>query len=111
MPFRFCILLAAFAGAVAISPASAEPPSVDLSIKGHRFQPEHLIVPQGVKVQIRVSNQDPTAEEFESTDLHREKIVPAGQTVPVLIGPLDAGDYNFFGDFHQDTAKGIITAK
>ena len=47
-------------------------------------------------------------EEFESLDLHREKIVPANGRIKVNIGPLDRGEYKFFGDFHNDKAQGII---
>ena len=28
-----------------------------------------------------------------------------GQTITVFLGPLPAGEYKFFGDFHQDTLK------
>jgi len=58
-----------------------------------------------------VQNTDDSADEFESTDLNREKLVPPGQTVSVFLGPLDPGEYHFFGDFHQDTAQGVIVAK
>jgi hypothetical protein len=29
----------------------------------------------------------------------------------VFLGPLDPGEYKFFGDFHQDTAQGVLIAK
>ena len=35
----------------------------------------------------------------------------AGQTVTIFLGPLEPGEYHFFGDFHQDTAKGVLVAK
>ena len=57
---------------------------------------------------IRDSN---TADEFESTDLNREILVLPGQTITVFLGPLDPGTYKFFGDFHQDTAQGVLVAK
>lgn len=59
----------------------------------------------------RFRNNDPTAEEFESFQLNREKLVPPGKEVPLFPGPLDRGEYPFFGDFHQDTAKGMLVAK
>jgi hypothetical protein len=43
--------------------------------------------------------------------LHREKLVAAGSTIKVHLGPLKPGTYHFFGDFHQDTAQGVLTAK
>jgi hypothetical protein len=82
-----------------------------ISIKDHRYVPDHLDVPAGVKFKLMVKNEDDTAEEFESFELNREKIVPPGKEIPVFLGPLDKGDYPFFGDFHQDTAKGVLTAK
>jgi hypothetical protein len=82
-----------------------------LVIKDHQFQPARLEVPAGVKFKLFVKNEDTTPEEFESFDLNREKIVPPGQEIPVFLGPLDAGEYQFFGDFHQDTAQGVLVAK
>ena len=64
-----------------------------------------------MKFRLMVRNNDPTAEEFESFQLNREKIVPPGKEIPVFLGPLDRGEYPFFGDFHQDTAKGVLIAK
>ena len=64
-----------------------------------------------MKFKLMVKNSDDTADEFESTSLNREKLVPPGQTVPVFLGPLEPGEYQFFGDFHQDTARGVLIAK
>ena len=77
----------------------------------HRFVPDRIVVPAGVKFRLMVTNTDDTADEFESTDLNREKLVAPGQTITVFLGPLDAGEYKFFGDFHQDTAQGVMVAK
>ena len=82
-----------------------------LLFKQHRFVPDHIEVPANVKFQLKVQNTDDTADEFESNDLNREKLVPPGQTVTVFLGPLEPGEYHFFGDFHQDTAQGVLVAK
>ena len=58
-----------------------------------------------------VENQDKTAEEFESHDLNREKIVGGNKEVTIFIGPLKAGIYKYVGEFNEATAKGTITAK
>jgi hypothetical protein len=58
-----------------------------------------------------VDNQDATPEEFESHILNREKIVPGNSKATIFIGPLKPGTYEYFGDFHQATAQGKITAK
>jgi len=101
--------LAALMLALAL-PASATE-RYELSIRNHRFEPASLTVPAGVKVKLVVKNLDNSPEEFESYSLHREKLIPAGGQITVFIGPLDPGRYDFFGEFHSDTAKGQIIAK
>jgi high-affinity iron transporter len=82
-----------------------------LEFRQHRFVPDRIEVPAHQKFQLQVKNTDDSADEFESTELNREKLVPPGQTITVFLGPLDPGEYHFFGDFHQDTAKGVLVAK
>jgi plastocyanin len=82
-----------------------------LAIRNHKFEPGELTVPAGTKIKLTVENQDATPEEFESADLNREKVVVGNGTIIVLLGPLDAGKYHFFGDFHQETAQGELIAK
>jgi hypothetical protein len=82
-----------------------------ITFRNHRFEPTRIEVPANVKFRLQVKNTDDTADEFESTDLNREKLVAPGQTITVFLGPLDPGEYKFFGDFHQDTAKGVLVAK
>jgi high-affinity iron transporter len=82
-----------------------------LEFRQHRFVPDRIEVPAGVKFKLLVKNTDDTADEFESTDLNREKLVAPGQTITVFLGPLEPGTYHFFGDFHQDTAQGVMVAK
>ena len=96
-------------GALGISPAYAsEVPEVRLVIKDHKFTPAELKVPAGQKVKLVIENQDATAEEFESYELNREKVVTGNATITVFVGPLDKGRYPFFGDFHQESAKGVL---
>ena len=82
-----------------------------LVFHNHRFEPNRIQVPVGQKFQLHVKNTDATADEFESVDLNREKLVTPGQTITVFLGPLSPGEYKFFGDFHQDTAQGVLVAK
>jgi len=82
-----------------------------LTLQNHQWSPAVLALPAGARVKIQIRNLDDSADEFESTDIGREKLVPAGGTVTLLLGPLAPGQYQFFGDFHQDTARGIIVVK
>src|ERR1700730_3855632 len=112
MERRIGVTTLVIAGFLALAvPAWADDPEFTVVIKEHRFLPAELQVPAGVKVKLLIKNEDSTPEEFESRELHREKVVPAGQQGPVFIGPLDAGTYPFFGDFNPKTAQGKIIAK
>lgn len=82
-----------------------------LTIQNNRFEPTELAIPIDTKVQITVKNLDQAAEEFESSDLNREKVVVGGGQIKVFVGPLPAGTYEFFGDFHPDTARGHIVVR
>lgn len=90
--------------------AAADPPPMSIVIRNRAFEPSELTVPAGQKIELRVRNQDAAASEFESAELHREKMVPAGQEVVVYIGPLRAGRYEFFDDLNPK-ARGHIVAK
>jgi hypothetical protein len=83
-------------------------PEYTLVVKNHVYQPSELKVPADTKFKIIVRNEDATPEEFESTDFNREKIVLPNSSITVYVGPLRAGNYGFFGDFHQATAKGRL---
>jgi len=96
-----------FAPALAMGAAT----EVEISIKNHKFEPAELTVPAGTKVKLKVVNKDPTPEEFESYTLHREKIIPGNSTAVIFVGPLDAGEYEFFGEFHEDSARGKLIVK
>ncbi len=91
--------------------ASAQDAEVQLVIRNHRFEPAEITVPAGKKVKLIIDNQDATAEEFESYELNREKVVPPKAQVAIFVGPLQPGRYPFFGDFHKDTAQGVLIAK
>ena len=82
-----------------------------LSIREHKFEPAELTVPAGQKIKLLVENHDVTPEEFESAELNREKVVVGKGTITVFLGPLEPGRYPFFGDFHQETAQGVLIAK
>lgn len=86
-------------------------PEFTLVVKNHVYQPSELKVPAGTKFKIIVHNEDATSEEFESTDFNREKIVLPNSSITVYVGPLRAGSYGFFGDFHQATAQGRLIAE
>jgi hypothetical protein len=82
-----------------------------LVLKDHRFQPAELTVPVGKKIKLLIENRDETSDEFESFELNREKVLPGQRTTTLFIGPLEEGRYPYFGEFAEETAKGVIIAK
>lgn len=91
--------------------AMAEVKQYTLTLRQHKFIPAQLTIPANTKVKLLVINEDATPEEFESHELNREKIVTGKGRITVFIGPLKAGKYPFFGEFHMDTAQGVLIAK
>lgn len=105
--------LRTLAFALALSPlfAIAADVDIDITIKDHKFTPAEVRVPAGKKIKLIIENQDATAEEFESHELNREKIIAPRSKATVYIGPLKPGSYPFFGEFNQATARGVVIAE
>jgi len=110
-PLWAAFLVAAWTGWYGVAPLHAEEPTFRLEIRNHKFEPAELTIPAGQKIKLVVENQDATAEEFESYELNREKVVPAKGSVVIFVGPLQLGRYPFFGDFNRDTAQGALIVK
>ncbi|WP_043745662.1 cupredoxin domain-containing protein [Paramagnetospirillum magneticum] len=106
------IVLAALLLAV-LSPAAmaADETLVKLTIKNHRFSPERLEIPARTKVILLIKNEDAEPEEFECLPLRREKIVFPGAEVRVVLGKVEPGEYPFFGEYHEATAKGVLVVR
>ena len=111
MKSRYLIFLVIFAISIIKIAVADDVIKVDLYIKDHKFVPDIVELPTDKKICLIVHNDDPTIEEFESSDLKREKIVLGNSTVNILLAPLSPGEYRFFGDFHQETAQGKIIVK
>lgn len=93
-------------------PALAEElPAHALIVENGRFTPETLNIPAGRRFKIVVTNKGAGPEEFDSPELKKEAVLAPGVTRAVVFAPLKPGVYKFFGEFHQDTAKGQIVVK
>ena|ERR1700722_6967665 len=107
-PLAIPLLLALCLILASIGAARAE--DYVITLKDHAFTPPDLIIPADKKVKVVVKNTGDAEAEFESSDFDREKIVSPGSEITVLIGPLSAGTYTYFDDFHRQST-GTITAK
>jgi plastocyanin len=104
-------LLAAALTTLGAPGVSARAQEFNLVIRNHKFEPDEIRVPAGKRVSLYVANEDATPEEFDSAALKVEKVIAARSKALVRIGPLEAGRYEFVGEFHADTAKGVVIAE
>ncbi len=81
--------------------------ALSLTIKDRQFDPAELHAPPGRAIEIHVKNLNPIVSEFESSDLHVEKIIPVGKEAVIRVRPQQPGRYNFFDDFHRET-QGVL---
>ena len=100
-----------FAATLAVTASVAradEAVQLSITIKDQKFDPAELHAPPGRTIEIQVKNLNPIVSEFESADLHFEKIVPAGSQAAVYVRPLQPGRYNFYDDFHHATQGYLV---
>jgi plastocyanin len=81
--------------------------TLSITIKDQKFDPAELHAEPGRPIVIRVKNLNAIVSEFESSDLHFEKIIPVGNEATVRVRPLQPGRYTFFDDFHHET-QGVL---
>jgi plastocyanin len=102
------LALAVLFVAAAAVPAFADDPVITITLKDHQFTPSEVSAPAGTKVKLVVSNEQQVTAEFESRALHFEKIVNSGGQAAVFVGPLTAGSYEFYDDFHKETRGHLV---
>jgi predicted lysophospholipase L1 biosynthesis ABC-type transport system permease subunit len=92
-------------------PALADAPSANVMLKAHKFLPAEIHVKANRPNVIALTNSDDTAEEFDSTALKVEKVVAGHESGDVRLRPLAPGRYPFMGEFHSETAQGVVIAE
>ena len=102
--FLACILL------IAATPALADT-TIAVTLKDHKFSPSVIKVKANEPSMIILSNDDDTADEFDSTALKVEKVVPGHAKGNVRIRALAPGKYPFMGEYHAATAQGMVVAE
>jgi plastocyanin len=103
--------------AIALSLASVppvmadDPVTYDLTLRNQVFEPSELKVPAGKPFKIRFRNTNSAPAELESKSLKVEKIVAGSAEATVNVRALDPGRYEFYDEFHEDEAKGVVVAE
>ena len=109
MPVRLLVAAALLLLPLAAARAAAVPQEVTIS--GHAFAPAEIHVRAGQPVVLHVRNQDATPEEFDSDALKVEKVIAGHGEATIRIRPLKAGSYQFKGEYHEDSAHGVVVAE
>ncbi len=115
LKFISTITSTAFASLALLALFAAPPARAadDSSLRFHAgaVEPASLTVPANTPVKLQVTNSGDAAVEFESFELHRERVVQPGQTITVYIPALPPGTYPFFDDFSHGAVKGEIVSR
>jgi hypothetical protein len=86
-------------------------PVFSIKALGGILEPAMIEVPADTRFKIEIENEGSDPVEFESTELHLEKVLAGGAKSYVVINGLKPGTYTFFDDFHPDTGKVRIVVK
>ncbi len=91
--------------------ASGADNTLSLTLKDHKFSPAEIHVKANTPTTVTLTNEDNETEEFDSTSLKIEKVVTGHATGAMRWRPLAPGRYPFMGEFHSDTAQGVVIAE
>ena len=104
-------LLLAMLFAVTSTGALGADNAASLTLKDHKFSPAEVRVKANTPTTVNLINNDDQSEEFDSTSLKIEKVVAGHSTGTMRWRPLAPGRYPFMGEFHSDTAQGVVIAE
>ena len=105
-----CVLAAGLVALYAAAAAADDAPQA-ISLKDHKFSPAVIHVKANEANLLSLANNDDTAEEFDSTSLKVEKVVAGHSSGSIRLRPLSPGRYPFMGEFHSETAQGVVIAE
>jgi hypothetical protein len=94
----------------AATPVLAQEP-ITVHLKNHRFTPSTLKVKANQPAMLILFNDDDSADEFDSSSLKVEKVVPGHAKGNIRLRALAPGKYPFMGEYHAATAQGMVIAE
>ena len=90
---------------------AADEPVFNIEMNDGVITPSRIEVPAKTRFKIIIRNTGKMPAEFESTELRKEVVIPAGGEAPLIIRTLDAGEYKFFDDFQPGAPPALLVAK
>ena len=104
-------ILATLCVGVPLQGHAADEPVFNIEMNDGVITPSRIEVPAKTRFKIIIRNTGKMPAEFESTELHKEVVIPAGGEAPLIIRTLDAGEYKFFDDFQPSAPPALLVAK
>lgn len=102
----------ALAGAGLATPALGDDDvTIRIEFKDGVVTPARVEAPAKTRLRLDLNNLGDGPAEFESKSLRLEKVLAAHGHAIMVIRNLDPGEYDFFDDFHPDSAPAVIVAK
>jgi hypothetical protein len=108
--FGIASLIVAMSAAAVAHAADAMPVFSIKALDGI-LEPAMIEVPSNTRFKIEIENEGIDPVEFESLELHVEKVLAGGAKSYVVINALKPGIYTFFDDFHPNTGKVQVVVK
>jgi hypothetical protein len=84
---------------------------IALSYKDKKFDPPEIGAPANTPIVIKFRNLDRDAMELESDSLKIEKVVAAGKDATIKVKAQKPGRYEFFDEYNEKTARGVLVVK
>ncbi len=85
--------------------------AIVVHLKNHKFSPSVIKVKANKPAMIILYNDDDSADEFDSSALKIERVVPGHNKGNIRLRALAPGKYPFMGEFHAATAQGVVIAE
>jgi hypothetical protein len=105
------VVAACALAASSFAPSAFAQAPIEVHLKNHRFTPNVIKVKANQPSMIMLFNDDATADEFDSSSLKIEKVVPGHAKGAVRLRALAPGKYPFMGEYHAETAQGVVIAE
>ena len=92
-------------GGVALS---QEMPVFKIEMRDGTITPSRIEAPANVPFKFEITNTGRTPAEFESLELKREKVLAPGASSSIVFRRVEAGEYEFFDDFHPEARAKLV---
>jgi hypothetical protein len=93
------------------APARADAPTFTIEFHDGKISPLRIEIPAKQQFRLEFNNTGSTASEFESHELHKEKVLAPKSHSFLVFHPLEPGEYTFFDDFHPGGPKPVLVVK